>query len=392
MGQIASPRLPHAASSRWRHRETKIAFAARAKDGRAAAVGRAQRSPKRFNAGFQCEEANRFLAEGSFGRRALVAETAIRKPAIAAKAIDDRVRGRSHARAIRIDEGSGAGSPHRDNAHAEIRGGIVQWVREPIRRADRRELRPRRPQLEISWHRTVLVSPRILSGGGVYIMAIPRGATPASSITDSTISGNSAICDGDTGQYTVGGGGGLGTWATKRLTITNSTISGNTSSLPGGGLYTRHGGSLGLANSTITDNQAPARIADNGTESGYSDLEISSSIIAGNHLPGGAPLAEIVTVHSINGSNDLIASANVALPGDTLGGDPMLAPLADNGGPTMTHALLTGSPAINAGSNPDALTSDQRGDGYLRVYGAAADIGAFESQPAVDVIFGNGFD
>ena len=233
-----------------------------------------------------------------------------------------------------------------------------------------------------------------IGGGGVYIMAIPRGATPASSITDSTISGNSAICDGDAGQYTVGGGGGLGTWATKRLTITNSTISGNTSSLPGGGLYTRHGGSLGLANSTITDNQAPdaAGIADNGTESGYADLEITSSIIAGNHLPGGAPLAEIVTVHSITGSNDLIASANVALPGDTLGGDPMLAPLADNGGPTMTHALLTGSPTIDAGSNPDALTSDQRGDGYLRVYGAAADIGAFESQPATDVIFGNGFD
>ena len=81
------------------------------------------------------------------------------------------------------------------------------------------------------------------------------------------------------------------------------------------------------------------------------DLVTNSSIIAGNHLPGGAPLAEIVTVHGVTGANNLIGSANVALPGDTLGGDPMLAPLADNGGPTLTHALLAGSPAIDAGSN-----------------------------------------
>ena len=89
---------------------------------------------------------------------------------------------------------------------------------------------------------------------------------------------------------------------------------------------------------------------------------------------------------------NLIASANVSLPGDTLGGDPMLAPLADNGGPTWTHALLTGSPAIDTGNNAAALTTDQRGDGFVRVYGAAADIGAFESQPVADAIFANGFD
>ncbi len=61
--------------------------------------------------------------------------------------------------------------------------------------------------------------------------------------------------------------------------------------------------------------------------------------------------------------------------------DPQLGPLADNGGPTQTFALLTGSPAIDAGSNPAALTSDQRGGNFFRVSGAAADIGAFELQP-----------
>jgi hypothetical protein len=66
--------------------------------------------------------------------------------------------------------------------------------------------------------------------------------------------------------------------------------------------------------------------------------------------------------------------------------------LADNGGPTQTHALIAGSPAIDAGSNPANLATDQRGDGYVRVYGAAADIGAFELQSATDAIFADGFD
>jgi aspartate kinase len=119
---------------------------------------------------------------------------------------------------------------------------------------------------------------------------------------------------------------------------------------------------------------------------------IESSIVAGNHVPDGATSEEIVTLHDITGSHDLIGSANVALPGDTIGGDPMLAPLADNGGPTQTHALLAGSPAIDTGSNIARLDTDQRGGSYVRVAGAAPDIGAFEAQGAPDAIFGNGFD
>lgn len=53
-------------------------------------------------------------------------------------------------------------------------------------------------------------------------------------------------------------------------------------------------------------------------------------------------------------------------------------PLAANGGSTRTHALRAGSPAIDAGSNEDALDNDQRGPGHPRVAGAAADIGAYE--------------
>ena len=57
------------------------------------------------------------------------------------------------------------------------------------------------------------------------------------------------------------------------------------------------------------------------------------------------------------------------------GVDPVLA---DNGGQTMTHALLPGSPAIDKGANPLGLAYDQRGAPYARVFGTAIDAGAFE--------------
>jgi CSLREA domain-containing protein len=58
----------------------------------------------------------------------------------------------------------------------------------------------------------------------------------------------------------------------------------------------------------------------------------------------------------------------------------MLGSLAYYGGPTATHILLIGSPAIDAGSNPNSLTTDQRG--FARTSGSATDIGAFERQPS----------
>jgi hypothetical protein len=232
-----------------------------------------------------------------------------------------------------------------------------------------------------------------IGGGGVYLMSIPRGIPVASTITNSTISGNAAICDGVPGAYTLGGGGGLSTWSAVQVAITNSTLSGNSTNLDGGGIYTRHLGSVSLANATITDNTAPdgSGISANGDSSPF-DLVTDSSIIAGNHAPDGSSTTDIVTIHAISGAHNLIGSANAALPADTLGGDPLLAPLADNGGATQTHALLPGSPAIDSGSNPGNLATDQRGGTYARVVGAAADIGAFELQADVDAIFANGFD
>jgi hypothetical protein len=94
---------------------------------------------------------------------------------------------------------------------------------------------------------------------------------------------------------------------------------------------------------------------------------------------------------SVSGANNLIGpSAAMTLPPDTIGGDPKLLPLHDNGGPTKTHALRPGSPAVNAG-NANGDTTDQRGTGFPRVIGSAADIGAFEGVD-VDSIFYSGFD
>ena len=95
---------------------------------------------------------------------------------------------------------------------------------------------------------------------------------------------------------------------------------------------------------------------------------------------------------TISASNNLIGAGDGSgltngVNGNQVGSlaaplDPLLGPLADNGGPTFTHALLAGSPAIDAGSNPAALANDQRGPGFSRVSGAQADVGAFELQSA----------
>lgn len=232
-----------------------------------------------------------------------------------------------------------------------------------------------------------------IGGGGVYVMIVPRSSPVPSTIVNSTISGNSALCEGEIGAYTRGGGGGLGTWAPVPVAIVNSTVSGNSTNLNGGGLYTRARGALALSNATVTANRADngAAIADLADEAAFA-FATDSSIVAGNAPLAAASAVDLVTTHEVSGANNLTASANVTLPADTLSGDPLLGPLADNGGPTRTHALMSGSPAIDAGANPADIPTDQRGEGYLRVWGEAADIGAFESQPLPDAIFADGFD
>jgi hypothetical protein len=117
-------------------------------------------------------------------------------------------------------------------------------------------------------------------------------------------------------------------------------------------------------------------------------IEISGSIVAGNTAGDGSadlePGTGTLTVeYSLIGD---AAGLSIIGPGNILNQDPMLASLADNGGPTFTHAFLPSSPAIDAG-DPLAVAGvgdvpefDQRGSPFDRVIGDAIDIGAYEDQ------------
>lgn len=172
------------------------------------------------------------------------------------------------------------------------------------------------------------------------------------------------------------------------MTIANTTIAGNIAHARTGGVYAV--GTLQIRNSTIAFNVS-------GTECGglatAAATLLQSAIVAKNEGAGLVDVRE-VGAGSIDGDHNLVGSADGAtLPADTIIADPNLQALADNGGPTKTAALSSGSPAIDAGSNPLALAFDQRGAGFPRVNGAAADIGAYESSAAAsDTIFSNGFE
>jgi hypothetical protein len=196
-------------------------------------------------------------------------------------------------------------------------------------------------------------------GGGIL-----NGGTLT--ITNSTVSGNSANGQHD-GQPWGHGGGIVG-----NVTLNNSTLSGNGANLSTGGIE----GSGIITNSTISGNNG-------GSISATGTLEIGNTV-----LKAGASGANIstnggsVTSHGYNVCSDN-GGGFLNGPGDQINTDPMLGPLQDNGGSTLTHALLPGSPAINAGDpnfTPPPLY-DQRGSPFVRVFNGRIDIGSFEVQP-----------
>ncbi len=147
-------------------------------------------------------------------------------------------------------------------------------------------------------------------------------------------------------------------------------------------------------NTTISNNvAAPTRTGGVALSVGAGQLaptlNIVSSILANNSSDGGDIAASAtggLPTFTFNANNSLIekkcpqpgCDLTIVGTGNLEGVDPALAPLAFNGGPTRTHALINGSVAINAGSNPLALTTDQRGTGFPRVVGGLTDMGAYE--------------
>ena len=185
------------------------------------------------------------------------------------------------------------------------------------------------------------------------------------------------------------GGGGLYNYE-GALTLRNSTVSGN-SAFEGGGLNSRGGESI-VQGTTFKANSAEEGIAiyNKNSIDFSARLRIRSTILdcgVGNLFN----LFGTVTSEGFNLSSDAADGDGTTGPGGLLNGlgdirntNPNLGPLQNNGGPTLTHALLSPSAAIDAGDDailapPLGLTSDQRGAGFPRLKGLHVDIGAVES-------------
>jgi hypothetical protein len=198
-------------------------------------------------------------------------------------------------------------------------------------------------------------------GGGIF-------SDGTLTIVNSTVSGN-----------TAGKGAGIDNSGTATtVTITNSTFSGNAALAYGGACFNQ--GTLQIANSTLSDNSADVF---GGGVLTVGTLQIGNTILNRGHSGENIHSFGEVTVISLgyNLSSD-DAAGFLTGPGDQINTDPVLGPLQDNGGPTFTHALLPGSPAINAG-NPGFTPPpffDQRGPGFDRVGDGRLDIGSFEVQ------------
>ena len=198
-------------------------------------------------------------------------------------------------------------------------------------------------------------------------------------INNCTLSANSCTLNG--GAIASFGGS---------ATITNSTISGNSAVIGGGGIYSE--AFLVVTASTISNNTGPTG---GGIRRGAGGTIVFNSIIAGN-VGTNSDVFGIFSSsgHNLIGKRDgstgfFIGSNNDIVGTNALPVDAKLGQLQDNGGPTFTHALLAGSPAIDAGDNcllnrscainflAFNLTTDQRG--ASRPANSIIDIGAFEN-------------
>ena len=238
------------------------------------------------------------------------------------------------------------------------------------------------------------------TGSGIW-----NGGSGTLTLTESTVSGNTDAPQGGGGIKNLGG----------TATLVNSTVSGNTAppDREGGGI--QNGGTLTLVNSTVSGNSAPLgggifNCVWGALSVSFGTLTLVNSTVSGNTASdeGGGIFncgqAEATLINSlIDGDcgfylDGVITSNgyNIESPGDTCGfdqtgdqvgvPDPMLGPLQDNSGPTMTHALegTVGVDVIPEAECVDAegarLTTDQRGESRPETGGTLCDVGAFERQ------------
>lgn len=222
-----------------------------------------------------------------------------------------------------------------------------------------------------------------LSSFGAGIMN-NSGVNVTLTITDSTISDNAAAVSGggilnsselainnSTISDNTSADSAAGIHNQANAAIINSTLSGNSANVNGGGISNTSSGTISIINSTITGNSAS--LGGGGIRTLGGVIEITYTVIAGNVTGSDCAGAGTVTSlgHNLDGDNTCGLLTSLA---DLPGVGPLLGPLQENGGLTRTHALLSGSPAIDAGNDGTAPDMDQRH--FERV--GVSDIGAFE--------------
>jgi hypothetical protein len=175
------------------------------------------------------------------------------------------------------------------------------------------------------------------------------------------------------------------------VTVSNSNISNNSAFGGFGGGIANSGGTLEVSNSTLYGNSVQDEFAFGGGIDNAGEATFKNTIVANSHsASGGSCPGDFGSADITDGGYNLDSDNTCGFPtnNNSLSGvDPMLGDLADNGGPTMTHALLEGSPAIDQGNSFAAIT-DQRGKPRLFDFDASSiapggdgsDIGAFERQ------------
>ncbi len=233
-----------------------------------------------------------------------------------------------------------------------------------------------------------------LSGGnsvGLFNVDVGVAATLADlSLIDGKSSAGGAIVDQGTlkitnstlsGNTSTGLGGAI--VVTGSLTVVNSTLTSNSAAGSGGAI--ENVGSVTVLDSTLSANQAGTGGAIDNSGNAYS-LTIGDSIVAGNAASSGPNISNAVTsqgnnlIGATDGSSGWISSDLTGTAANPL--NPLLASLGNNGGPSLTMALLSGSPAIGAGALISGITADQRGLGRPA---SGPDIGAYQSEALVTV-------
>jgi hypothetical protein len=232
--------------------------------------------------------------------------------------------------------------------------------------------------------------------GGLYFSG--SASTNVAGFTPGTlVIRNSTISDNHSAR--AGGGVMLDTF-TGTLLVQNSTFSGNTAATLGGGIAGSAGsGTITLQNTTVVGNSVSGTAAGNGgggigrTSTVANALNVVNSVVSQNTSAATGPDIRVDPFTTTTANNSAIgASGGFTLAAGSsnnlaFGVNPMIGALANNGGPTQTRALLSGSPLINAGSNarvPPELTTDQRG--FARIVGSSVDIGAVEREAVAPTV------